>query len=88
MSEVPLYLEFLMSKVPLSTRRYPGEQNKTLFKGFVRLRGMCSPLSGLHVRITMRTLLHPFYAVRLDNLVCVFGIKSEMAGVQEWGRGA
>ena len=42
---------------------YPGEQNKTLFKGFVR------PLSGLHVLIAIQTLVKPCYSVRLDNFV-------------------
>ena len=35
-----------------STRGYPGEQNKTRLKGFVRLRETCSPLSELHVSLS------------------------------------
>ena len=52
-----------------ATRGYPGEHNKTLLRGLVRLRGTRSPLSGLHVLIAIQTLLEPFYCVRLDNLV-------------------
>ena len=51
------------------TRGDPGEQNKTLLKGFVLLRGTCSPLTGLHVLNAMQTLLKPFYSVRLENRV-------------------
>ena len=46
---------------PYTTRGYSGEQNKTLLKGFVRLRRTCSPLNGLHVLIAIHTLLNPFF---------------------------
>ena len=52
-----------------ATRGYPGEQNRTLLKGFVRPRGTCSPMSGLHVLIAIQTLLTPLSSVRLNNLV-------------------
>ena len=63
-----------------STRGYPGEQNKPLLKGFVRLRRTCSPLSGLHVLIAMQNLLNSFYSFCLDSLVwfnVCLGNKSE-----------
>ena len=59
----------LLRAASTPTRGYPGEQNKTHLQGIVRLRGTCSPLSGLHVLITIQTPLKPFYSVRLDNLV-------------------
>ena len=61
--------EFFHAIDSYTTRGYPGEQNETLSKGFVRLRGTCSSLSGLHVLIAIQTLSKPFDAVRLDNLV-------------------
>ena len=42
---------------------------QNLLTGFVRLRGTCILLSGLHVLIAIHTILKPFYYVRLDNLV-------------------
>ena len=69
---------------PPATRDCPGEQSETLLKWFVRLRGICIPLSGLHVLIAIQTPLNPFYYVRLDKLVWGGDLRAAHPSRQRW----